>query len=111
MKDKINTFKDYILKLAYEGKSIDYSGMSRDDKAVWQHYVKEVINAGYATDLGVIGASWLEITPSGIVFLLDGGFSGDRQKTSIDIGKYFDMFIEVLIKEGLSILVRGVLKY
>ena len=39
MKDKINTFKDYILKLAYDGKDIDYVGMQKDDKYVWQYYI------------------------------------------------------------------------
>ena len=110
MKDKINTFKDYILKLAYEGKDIDYVGMQKDDKYVWQHYINELVREGYIEDIGVVGGAWLRIRPKGTVHLLNGGFSGDKQKTSIDTGKYFDMFIGVLIEKGLSLLLGGVLE-
>lgn len=110
MKDKINTFKDYILKLAYEGKDIEYVGMPKDDKQVWQYYINKLACEGYIDDIGVYGGAWLRIKPKGTVCLLNGGFSGDKQKTSIDTGKYFDMFIGVLVEEGLSLLLDGVLK-
>lgn len=110
MKDKINTFKDYILKLAYEGKDIDYVGMSQDDKHVWQYYINELACEEYIDDIGVYGGAWLRIKPKGTVHLLNGGFSGDKQKTSIDTGEYFKMFIEVLIEEGLSLLLGGMLE-
>ena len=107
MKDKINTFKDYILKLAYEGRDIDYVGMKKDDKYVWQYYVNELVCEGYIEDIGVVGGAWLIIKPKGTVHLLNGGFSGDTKKTSIDTKRYFDMFIEVLIEKGLSLLLGG----
>jgi hypothetical protein len=110
MKDKINTFKDYILKLAYDGKDIDYVGMQKDDKYVWQYYINELVCEGYIEDIGVVGGAWLRIKPKGTVHFLNGGLSGDKQKTSIDTGKYFDMFIGVLIEEGLSLLLGGVLE-
>lgn len=107
MNDKGNTFKDYILKLAYEGKDIDYIGMSQENKQVWQYYINELVCEGYIDDIGVYGCAWIRIKPKGTVCLLNGGFSGDKKKTSIDTKKYFDMFIKVLIEEGLSLLLGG----
>ena len=108
--DKINTFKDYILKLAKDGKDVDESGMSLDDKHIWIHYINELEYEGYLRVVPVYGVPWFNRTPKGTVYLLNGGFSGDKQKTSIDTEKYFEMFIEVLIKEGLSILIGRLLK-
>lgn len=110
MKDKINTFKDYILKLAYEGKDIDESNMTPEDKKVWRYYIEELASDGYIRITPVYGVPWFSITPKGTVCLLNGGFSGDKQKTSINTDKYFDMFIEVLVKEGISSLFNGLLK-
>lgn len=110
MKDKINTFKDYILKIAYEGKDINYTGMSMDDKHVWKYYIAELEDEGYIQNMKVEGAAWLRIKPKGTIQLLNGGFSGDKQKTSIDTQRYFEMFIEVLIKEGLSFLLSRTFK-
>lgn len=108
--DKVNTFKDYILMLAKEGKGINESYISLEDKHVWIHYINELESGGYLRVIPIYGMPWFTITPKGTVHLLNGGFSGDKQKTSIDTKKYFDMFIEVLMKEGLSLLVGKLFK-
>ena len=110
MKDNINTFKDYILKLAKDGEQVDESNMSLEDRHVWEYYIRELSDEGYLRLIPVHGLSWFAIAPKGTVHLLNGGFSGDKQKTSIDTGKYFDMFIGVLIEEGLSLLLGGMLE-
>ena len=108
--DKINTFKDYILMLAKEGKDVNESDMSLEDKHIWIHYINELESDGYLRVIPVCGVPWFNITPKGTVHILNGGFSGDKEKTSIDTKKYFEVFIEVLIKEGLSVLIERFIK-
>lgn len=105
--DELNKIKDYILKLAKEKGSIDYSDYSYDDVKIWKYLVQTVKDDGYIKCVFLTSAIWLELSGKGELFMLQGGYSAMQHKeVKMKAAEFIETVCTEMTKQGISILFK-----
>ena len=105
--DELNKIKDYILKLAKEKGSIDYSDYSYDDVKIWKYLVLTEKDDGYIICVFLTCAIRLELSGKGVSRMPQGVYSAMQHKEAkMKASELIETVCTEVTKQGISILFK-----